>query len=108
VDKALNPVPKNEAITPKTEMYDSYMRFCRHFRLPIESEQAFSRKLTKEYGFHYEQHRVDSEKIHCWDNVRLSDWIGVEDENQMTFEELEEERQSEKKEEQLQDDPNIA
>lgn len=89
-DKALNPIPQNEKLTPKPEMYDAYLRFCRHYRLPIESEQSFSRKLTKEFGYHYELHRVNKERIYCWDNVKLSDWVGT-DESQKTFEELEEE-----------------
>ena len=48
VEKALNPIPRNEKLTPKTEMYDGYFRFCRHYRLPVETDQSFSRKLTQE------------------------------------------------------------
>ena len=58
----------------------------------LESEQSFSRKLTQEYGFHYEKHRIHKgqDGVLCWDNVKLSDWVGTNDENQLTFEELEE------------------
>ena len=92
VEKALNPIPRNEKLTPKTEMYDGYLRFCRHYRLPVETDQSFSRKLTQEYGFHYEKHRIHKgqDGVLCWDDVKLSDWVGTNDENQLTFEELEE------------------
>ena len=92
VDKALNSITKNEKLTPKTEMYDAYLRFCRHYGIAIESEQSFSRKLTEEYGFHYAKHRIHKgqDGVLCWDNVKLSDWVGTNDESQLTFEELEE------------------
>lgn len=97
VEKALNSIPRNEKLTPKTEMYDGYLRFCRYYRLPVETEQSFSRKLTQEYHFHYYKHRIHKGKdgVLCWDDVKLSDWIRTSDENQLTFEELEEAKQSE-------------
>ncbi len=86
VEKALNRDPKIN--TPKNIVYESYLRFCRHFKLPVDSEQAFSRRLTKEYSFDYDQFRLKGEKVYCWVGMKVSDWLTTEDENQKTLEEL--------------------
>jgi putative DNA primase/helicase len=111
VDKALNPIAKNDKLTPKSEMYDGYLRFCRHYGLAVESEQSFSRKLTEDYGFHYAKHRIHKgqDGVWCWDDVKLSDYVGTSDASQTIFEELEEEKEKEQEQPQNQpDDPNTA
>jgi putative DNA primase/helicase len=86
VEKALNRDPNTN--TPKSTVFESYLRFCRHFKLPVDSEQAFSRRLSKEYNFGYDQFRLKGEKVYCWIGVKVSDWLATEDKDQKTLEEL--------------------
>jgi hypothetical protein len=41
--------------TSKSEMYDSYTRFCKGKKLTVESEQSFSRRMTRKHKFEYKQ-----------------------------------------------------
>jgi hypothetical protein len=35
---------------PKDQLYASYSWFCREKKLPIESEQSFSRKMSEKFS----------------------------------------------------------
>jgi hypothetical protein len=73
---------------PKEVLYESYCWFCREKNLPIESEQSFSRKLSKDFGFHSKQVRMNGTKTYCWENIRFIDWKVLEDKSQETLEEI--------------------
>jgi putative DNA primase/helicase len=55
----------------KLDMYESHQNFCSENGLPLESEQSFSRKLTKDFGFTCKQYREKGEKPYFWIGVRL-------------------------------------
>jgi hypothetical protein len=86
VEKALN--KNTEENTRKKVVYESYIKFCSHFKLPVESDQSFSRKLTEVYGLSYKQFRDVGEKVNCWVGVKVSDWLALEDESQVTLEDV--------------------
>jgi hypothetical protein len=66
-------------------MYESYSWFCKAKKLPIESEQSFSRKMTKELGFQKKQFRIDGTKVYCWENIKLINWVVLQDKAQETL-----------------------
>jgi putative DNA primase/helicase len=60
----------------KEKMYSAYKEFCITNKLPIESEQSFSRKLTGEHGFRCRQIRDGKEnktRSYCWIGVRIKE-----------------------------------
>jgi putative DNA primase/helicase len=73
---------------PKDQLYASYSWFCREKKLPIESEQSFSRRLTRDFGFQHKQFRINGEKVYCWENIKFIDWKVSENEAQETLEEI--------------------
>lgn len=55
-------------------------------KLPVESEQSFSRKL-KDLGCQKKQFRMkDGKKPYCWFGIKLVDWKVSEDTAQETLE----------------------
>lgn len=73
---------------PKDHLYDSYSWFCREKKLPIESEQSFSRKMSKEFGYQYRKFRISGVGVYCWENIRFIDWKVSEDKAQETLEDI--------------------
>src|SRR5918994_2482439 len=67
----------------KDDVYSSYSWFCRAKKLPVESEQSFSRKLH-ELGFPYKLFRGKGKdtREYCWENVEVTDWKILEDKEQ--------------------------
>jgi putative DNA primase/helicase len=60
--------------TSKEKMYVTYKEFCIANKLPIESEQTFSRKLTGEHGFQWKQVRDGKgNKPYYWIGVRIKE-----------------------------------
>jgi hypothetical protein len=88
IEKALNKDSNENMSKNKKLVYESYIKFCSHFKLPVESEQSFSRKLSDTYGMSYKQFRDGSERVNCWVGVKVSDWLALEDEIQVTFEDV--------------------
>jgi phage/plasmid-associated DNA primase len=85
VEKALTVTGASGKKVPKNEMYDSYLFFCREKRIAPESEQSFSRKLTKEFGFQAKQFRKDGTKIWAWIDVIIQNWKAIEDADQRSI-----------------------
>jgi P4 family phage/plasmid primase-like protien len=66
----------NNSNPSKEKMYSAYKEFCTTNKLPIESEQSFSRKMTGEHGFQWKQIRYGKEnKPYCWIGVRIKEDI---------------------------------
>jgi P4 family phage/plasmid primase-like protien len=80
---------------PIAVMYESYRFFCHAKKIAPESEQSFSRKLTKEFGFQVRQFRKEGKKVWCWVDVRIIDWRAVEDDEQQTLAEYSPQEQQE-------------
>jgi putative DNA primase/helicase len=59
----------------KMEMYESYEEFCNSNGLALESDQSFSRKLSKDFGFKYKMYREkNGERNYYWIGVKVTDW----------------------------------
>lgn len=71
-EKAL--APELGSKIPKPDMLDYYEKFCQYYRLTPESDQSFSRKLTKDYHLSTRQYRIKGEQVRCWVDVRKVDW----------------------------------
>jgi putative DNA primase/helicase len=95
VEKALTVIDASGKTVPKDQMYESYRWFCRDKKIAPESEQSFSRKLTKEFRFQYKKYRKEGSSIWCWENVKLVNWKALEDELQQTLTELTDEQREE-------------
>lgn len=54
----------------KLDMYDAYQRFCLENGLALESDQSFSRKMTKSFGYDCRRLRVKGDRVYCWIGVR--------------------------------------
>ena len=68
----------------KEEVYDAYRKFCKSKKLAIESEQSFSRKLSKEHNLKSIQIRDEKgARPYYWIGVKLKDWTATE--GQSTF-----------------------
>jgi hypothetical protein len=65
----------------KQEVYESYERFCNANKLAVESEQSFSRRLKKQYGFKDLQMRNEkcSGRSYFWVGIKLKDWKAAEE-----------------------------
>jgi Poxvirus D5 protein-like len=85
VEKALTMVDAAGNKILKEEMYESYRFFCHAKKIAPESEQSFSRKLKKEFGFQDARFRKGDERVTCWIDVRIIDWKSVEDSEQQTL-----------------------
>jgi hypothetical protein len=70
----------------KEEVYRSYKMFCNDKKLAAESEQSFSRKLKKEFGFNDMQMRDNKGcRAYYWIGIRITDWKAVAEEGQLTL-----------------------
>ena len=70
----------------KEEVYGSYKMFCKVKKLTAESEQSFSRKLKREFGFKDMQMRDGKGgKPYYWIGIRIKDWKEVAEEGQLTL-----------------------
>jgi phage/plasmid-associated DNA primase len=59
----------------KLDMYSSYEEFCNSNGLALESDQSFSRKLSKDFGFKYKMYREkNGERNYYWIEVKVADW----------------------------------
>jgi P4 family phage/plasmid primase-like protien len=67
-----------------TQMYESYLWFCKANKLSVESEQSFSRKML-ELGYQKNRSRVGGVRDYYWENIKLIDWMVVEDKSQGTL-----------------------
>lgn len=85
-EKAL--VPESGSKIPKPEMLEHYNKYCRYHGLTPESDQSFSRKLTKDYHVKSKQVRVKGESypVYVWLDFRLVDWQEVQEQAQMNLE----------------------
>ena len=65
-EKAL--VTESGSKIPKPEMLEHYNKYCRYHGLTPESDQSFSRKLTKDYHVKSKQVRVKGESypVYVW------------------------------------------
>jgi hypothetical protein len=60
--------------------------FCNDKHLAAESEQSFSRKLKKEFGFNDMQMRNSKGcRGYYWTGIRIKDWKAVAEEGQLTL-----------------------
>lgn len=67
----------------KEDVYEAYKRFCTDKRLPKESSETFSRRLTK-LGLENKPKKIDGNKTYVWNNIRLKDYTKI-DEDQETL-----------------------
>ena len=59
------------AKTSKLDMYDDYEKFCSENGLALESDQSFSRKMTKSLGYDIKRLRVKGgDRVYFWIGVR--------------------------------------
>jgi hypothetical protein len=82
-----NTIQPGEDNIPVEKMYESYSWFCKAKKLPVESEQSFSRKMKKELGFQKDRHKVDGARVWCWENIKLINWVVLQDKAQETLDE---------------------
>jgi putative DNA primase/helicase len=61
----------------KEAVYNAYERFCTDKKLPKESIETFSRRLTNQ-GFQYKQKKIDGIRIQIWINMKLIDYKQAE------------------------------
>ena len=85
VEKALTLVDAAGNKILKEIMYESYRFFCHAKKIAPESEQSFSRKLKKEFGFQDARFRKGGERVTCWIDVKIVDWKAAEDSEQQTL-----------------------
>ena len=58
--------------TSKIEMYEAFKKFCLENGLALESDQSFSRKMTKGLGYDIKRLRVKgSERVYFWIGVKI-------------------------------------
>jgi putative DNA primase/helicase len=57
----------------KLDMYNHYEEFCKLHRLTPESDQSFSRKMTKVHGLKIGRPRINHELIYCYMDIKLKD-----------------------------------
>jgi P4 family phage/plasmid primase-like protien len=71
----------NDRAPSKEEVYAAYRSFCTAKRVTIESEQSFSRKLTREYGFQYKLLRDSKtrDRSYYWIGIKIVDWKPTEE-----------------------------
>jgi putative DNA primase/helicase len=81
VKKAL--VLDSTARVKKLNLYDAYERFCQEFGLPPESEQSFSRKMSKDFGFNCKQYRDKGEKPYFWIGIRLKTHDEIDEQSRL-------------------------
>jgi hypothetical protein len=67
-----------EGFETKSNVYDSFERFCKEKKLPKESSETFNRRL-KSYGLFYKQKKIDGANTWVWINMKLKDYTKVED-----------------------------
>ena len=66
-----------EGFVSKTDVYNSYIKFCDQKGLGKESSETFSRRLMS-FGFEHKPQKVNGVKTHVWVNVRLIDYTKVD------------------------------
>jgi P4 family phage/plasmid primase-like protien len=71
-EKALGPEPGGRVTN--VDMLEHYRKFCRAFALTPESDQSFSRKLSDDFHLRKKQFRMNSDRVYCWQDVKLRDW----------------------------------
>jgi putative DNA primase/helicase len=71
-EKALSPEIGGKI--PKFKMFEEYLEFCHIYRLTPESDQSFSRKLTKVHNMKVGRPRINKELAYCYMDVKLRDW----------------------------------
>ena len=63
----------------KMEMYGSFEEFCNSNGLALESDQSFSRKLSKDFGYKYKMYRdKNGDRNYYWIGVKVTDWKSKE------------------------------
>jgi phage/plasmid-associated DNA primase len=74
----------NDRAPSKEEVYAAYRSFCTAKRVTIESEQSFSRKLTREYGFQYKLLRDSKtrDRSYYWIGIKIKDWKPTEEDQE--------------------------
>lgn len=60
---------------PKSEVYNAYKRFCASKNVSPDSEQFFSRRMTKDHGFEYKQSTINKERVrdYFWIDLTLKE-----------------------------------
>jgi putative DNA primase/helicase len=70
----------NNRATLKSKVYESYKIFCNAKKLAAESEQAFSRKLKREFGLKDIQMRDENgDRAYYWVGIAIKDWKPASD-----------------------------
>ena len=70
------------------DMFDIYEKFCLENGLALESEQSFSRKMRKDFGYEKKQLRDKGERPYFWIGVKITDWKQRELDEQSRLEEV--------------------
>jgi putative DNA primase/helicase len=71
------------AKTKKFEMYEKYERFSLENGLALESEQSFSRKMTKDFDYRTKQLRDKGEKLYFYIGVREKTTLEIEEQRRL-------------------------
>ena len=67
-----------EDYVTKENLYQAYLRFCKFYRLPIESKVKFGKSLKKIYPSLEEGRDSSEERNTIWKGIRLVKWIDNE------------------------------
>lgn len=53
-----------------------------------ESDQSFSRKLSEDFKLKVKQFRMGHERVYCWLDVKLRNWIAEQEEADKTIQDF--------------------
>ena len=67
-----------EDYVTKENLYQAYLRFCKFYRLPIESKVKFGKSLKKIYPSLEEGRDSSEERNTIWKGIRLVKWVDNE------------------------------
>jgi hypothetical protein len=67
-------IPDANLKVNKLDMYDFYETFSLEHGLAVESEQSFSRKMTKDFGYKCKQLRDKGDRPYFYIGVKVIDW----------------------------------
>jgi hypothetical protein len=67
--------PDSEGKVPKDVVYTAYRRFCKHYRLPVESYEHFGKLVKKKFPLEVDEGRDSGEgRKRVWKGFTLTKW----------------------------------
>lgn len=61
-------------IVIKRDLYEHHNKFCSYFGLTVQSDQSFSRRLKKDFGYDSDRGKVNSNLEYYWVGIKSKDW----------------------------------